>query len=186
MSYEDMLLEAEMKMEKSFEYLQDEYKKLRTGRASTGLVENVKIDYYGSPTPLKQLATIGIPEPSQIAIRPFDPNALQAIEKGLLASDIGITPNNDGKIIRLNVPPLSEERRIQIVAQTKEMAEEARIAIRNERRDAIKQARKEEDAGDLTEDDLEDFKKDIQELTDQYTEKVDKLQEAKAEELMEV
>ncbi|MFO7900410.1 MAG: ribosome recycling factor [Planctomycetota bacterium] len=186
MSYDDLLLEAEMRMEKSVEYLQQEYKKLRTGRASTGLVENVKIDYYGSPTPLKQLATIGVPEAQLIVIRPFDPGSVEAIEKGLLASDVGITPNSDGTLIRLSVPPLSEERRKQIVNQTREMAEEARIAVRNERRDAIKAARKEEDAGEMTEDDLEDFKNDVQELTDQYTDQIDELQQSKSEELMEV
>jgi ribosome recycling factor len=186
MAYDDILLEAEERMDKSRTYLQEEYKKLRTGRASTGLVENLKVDYYGSPTPLKQIATIGVPEPMLIAIRPFDPGSLEAIEKAILASDIGITPSNDGKLIRLQVPPLSEERRKQLVGQTKQMAEEAKVAIRNVRRDAIKDAEKEQKAGDMTEDDLDRFKKDVQELTDEYTGKIDKIHQAKADELMEV
>lgn len=186
MPYDEILLEAEERMEKSVHFLQEEYKKVRGGRASSGLVENIKVDYYGSPTPLKQIAAIGVPESRLIVIRPFDPAALAAIEKGILKSDIGITPNSDGKMIRLTVPPLGEDRRKQLVAQTKKMAEEARIAIRNERRDALRHAEKEEKEGEMSEDDLERFKKDIQELTDEYTGKVEKLQEAKGAELMEV
>jgi ribosome recycling factor len=186
MSYDDILLEAEEKMEKSLDHLHDEYKKLRGGRASTGLVENLKIDYYGSPTPLKQLANLAVPEPMLLVIRPFDPGSLSAIDKAIQASEIGITPNNDGKLIRLSIPPLSEERRRKLVAQTKEMAEEARIAVRNVRREAIKDADKEKKDGDMTEDDFDSFKKDVQELTDQYTGKIDEQQSSKADELMEV
>jgi ribosome recycling factor len=186
MPYDDILLEAEEKMEKSLDFLQDEYKKLRGGRASTGLVENLKVDYYGSPTPLKQIANIAVPEPMLIVIRPFDPGALAAIDKGIQASDIGITPNNDGKLIRLSIPPLSEERRKKLVSQTKEMAEEAKIAVRNVRREALKDADKEKKDGEMTEDDLDAFKKDVQELTDQYTGKIEAHQTAKAAELMEV
>jgi len=186
MAYDDILLEAEERMDKSHHFLQEEYKTLRSGRATPGLIENIKIDYYGALTPLKQLATIGVPEPRLLVIRPFDPGSLQAIEKGIQASDVGITPNSDGKLIRLVVPPLSEERRRQLVGQTKHMAEEAKIAIRNERRDAIKEADKEKKSGGMTEDDLKRFKNDVQELTDEYTNKVDELQEAKAEGLMQV
>jgi len=186
MPYDDILLEAEERMEKSLHFLQDEYSKLRTGRASTGLVENIRIDCYGTAAPLKQLATIGVPEAQLLVIRPFDPGSLGAIEKGILASDVGITPQNDGKLVRLAVPPLSEERRKQLVGQTKHMAEDARVAVRNERRDAIREADKEKKAGDMTEDDLEGFKRDAQKLTDEYTGKVDGLQEAKAAELMVV
>ena len=186
MSYDDILPETEERMEKSAHFLHEEYKKVRGGRASTGIVENIKIDYYGSPTPLKQIAAIGVPEARLIVIRPFDPTSLAAIEKGILKSDVGITPASDGKVIRLTVPPLSEDRRKQLVAQTRKMAEEARVAIRNERRDALRNAEKEEADGEMTEDDLESFKKDIQDLTDQHIAKVDALQKAKAEELMEV
>ncbi len=186
MPYDDILLEAEERMEKAASFLDEEYKKIRGGRASAGLVENIKIDYYGTPTPLKQIAAIGVPEARLIAIRPFDPSSIQAIEKGILKSDIGITPSSDGKLVRLAMPPLSEERRKQLVAQAKHMAEEAKIAIRNVRRDAIRHAEKEEDDGDMTEDDLKRFKDDVQKLTDEYTSKTDELHKVKSEELMQV
>ena len=185
MAYDDIILDAEERMEKSCSVLQEEYKKVRSGRATPGLIENVKVDYYGSLTPLKQLATIGVPEARLLVVRPFDPASLKPIEKAL-QTEVGITPNNDGKLIRLNVPPLSEERRQQLVGQTRHMAEEARIAIRNVRREAIKTAEKEKKSGEMTEDDLDQFKKDVQEFTDEYTGKVDELLEAKAEELMQV
>ena len=184
MAYDDILLEAEERMDKSVAFLVEEYKKVRSGRATPGLVENIKVDYYDTQTPLKQLATIGVPEARLLVIRPFDPGSLQAIEKSILKSQIGITPGNDGKLIRLVVPPLSEERRHLLVAQTKQMAEDAKIAIRNERRDAIKSAEKEKKAGEMTEDDIEQFKKDVQKLTDEYTGKVDGLHEAKSADLM--
>ena len=186
MPYDDILLEAEERMDKSLKFLHDEYAKVRSGRATPGLVENLRVEYYGAETPLKQLAAIGVPEARLVVIRPFDPGALQAIEKAIQKSDIGITPSSDGKLVRLAVPPLSEERRKQIVGQTKHMAEEARVAIRNERRDAIRAAEADKKAGDMTEDDLERFKKDAQELTNEYTKKVDELCNAKTEELMEV
>ena len=186
MSYDDILLETEERMDKSLKFLVEEYTKVRSGRAAPGLVENIKVDYYGTETPLKQIAAIGAPEPRLLVIRPFDPSSLQAIEKSILKSDIGITPNSDGKLIRLAIPPLSEERRRQIVGQTKQMSEEAKVAIRNERRDAIKAADKEKKDGTMTEDELEQFKKDVQELTDEYTGKVDELQAAKSDELMQV
>jgi ribosome recycling factor len=173
-------------MEKSLHFLEEEYNKLRGSRASTGLVENIKANCYGTPTPLKQVATIAVPEPMQLVIRPYDVSQLGAIEKAILASDIGITPSNDGKMIRLNMPPLSEERRRQLVNQTRQMAEEARIAVRNERRDAIKAAEKEQKASEMTEDDLKLFKDEIQELTDKYIKKVDDLCNAKSEGLMQV
>ncbi len=186
MPYDDILLETEERMEKSLHFLHDEYTKVRSGRATPGLVENIKVDYYGTETPLKQIAAIGAPEARLLVIRPFDPASVQEIEKAILKSDIGITPSSDGKLVRLAVPPLSEERRRQIVGQTKQMSEEAKIAIRNERRDAIRAAEAEKKSGEMTEDDLERFKKDAQELTDEYTKKVDELHEAKSDELMQV
>ena len=186
MPSDDILLDSEERMEKSLHYLQDEFKKLRTGRASTGLVENIRIECYGEPTPLKQISAIGVPEARLIVIRPYDPGTLGDIEKGILKSDLGITPSSDGKVIRLTVPPLSEERRKQLVSQTKHMTEEAKVAIRNVRRDAIRDAEKEENDGVMTEDEIKRFKKEIQELTDQYIEKATQMHETKAEELMEV
>lgn len=186
MAYDDIMLESEDRMDKAVKHLHEEYKKVRTGRASTGLVENLKIDYYDTPTPIKQIAAIGVPEARLIVIRPYDPTTISLIEKGIMKSDIGITPQNDGKVIRLVVPPLSEDRRKQYVTQTKQMAEDAKIAIRNVRRDAIKDAEKEEKDGDMTEDDLGRFKEEIQKLTDDYTKKAEEMHEIKAKELMEV
>ena len=186
MPYDDILLETEERMDKSLVFLHDEYTRVRSGRATPGLVENIKIEYYGTETPLKQLAAIGAPEARLLVIRPFDPGSIQAIEKSILKSDVGITPSSNGKLIRLVVPPLSEERRIQLVAQTKHMAEEAKVAIRNERRDAIKAAEKEKKDGAMTEDEFEQFKEDVQEITSEYTDKADKLHAAKSEELMQV
>ena len=186
MPSDDILLDSEERMEKSLHYLQDEFKKLRTGRASAGLVENIRIECYGEPTPLKQISAIGVPEARLIVIRPYDPGTLGDIEKGILKSDLGITPSSDGKVIRLTVPPLSEERRKQLVSQTKHMTEEAKVAIRNVRRDAIRDAEKEENDGVMTEDEIKRFKKEIQDLTDQYIEKISELLEAKEKEILEI
>ena len=125
-------------MEKALDYLHNEFKAVRTGRASTGLVENIRVDYYGNPTPLKQLATLSAPEASMIVIKPFDPASVKEIEKAIRNSDLSIAPISDGKIIRLNVPPLSQERRKQLVGQVKQLSEQSKISIRNIRRDAIK------------------------------------------------
>ena len=186
MAVDDVLLDAEERMEKAVEVLHDELRTIRTGRASTGLVENLKVDYYGAPTPLKSLANIATPQATLITIRPFDPNSLKDIEKAILASDIGITPSSDGKIIRLAVPPLSEERRKQLVQQTKHLAEETKVALRNVRRDGIKDLEAQEKGGEITEDDLHRAKDDVQELIHQYETKVDDLIAKKTEELMEV
>src|SRR5262245_51596990 len=135
MGYDDVLLEAEEKMEKSVEVLKNDYRGMRTGRAHPGLVEPIRVDYYGSPTPLRQLAQIMVPEANQLVIKPFSPQDAGAIEKAILKSELGITPQNDGKVVRLTIPPLSEQRRKQLVSQAKERAEQARVAIRNVRRD---------------------------------------------------
>jgi len=186
MSYDDILLDAEERMEKAVNALKGQFRTLRSGRANPGLVESVKVEAYGVPTPLKQIATISVPEPRQILIRPFDRNLLGSIEKAILKSELGLAPNNDGKIIRLPVPPLSEERRKQMVARIKDMGEEARVAIRNVRRDANKQAEKEKKSGEITEDDLFDLKEQIQELTNTYEGHVGDALEQKTAELMEV
>ncbi len=140
MSIEEIVLEAEERMEKTIGLLEDQFKGVRTGRASTGLVESIRVPYYGSPTPLKQLANLSTPEPQQILIRPFDPSAIGDIIKAIQTSDLGLTPNSDNKVVRLNVPSLSVEQRKKLVSRVKELAEEARISIRNIRRDANKQA----------------------------------------------
>ena len=155
MSIEEIVLEAEERMEKSVALLTDQFRGVRTGRANVGLVDSIRVEYYGSPTPLKQLANLSTPEPQQILIRPFDPSVIGDIVKAIQASDLGLTPNSDGKVVRLNVPSLSVEQRKKLVGRVKDLAEEARVSIRNIRRDANKQADHEMAEKVLTEDDLE-------------------------------
>ena len=183
MDQDELLLEAEVRMEKCVEYLKSEYRGMRTGRANPGLVESIKVNYYGAPTPLKQIATIGSPDPTLLVIRPFDPSALGEVEKAILKSDIGITPSNDGKVLRLAIPPLSEERRKQLVGRAKSAAEEARVAIRNVRREANK---KSTDLESISEDDLHGFKDDVLELTRKYEGQAGEYLEKKTQELMEM
>src|SRR3954467_14418261 len=172
MSIEEIALEAEDRMEKSVSLLTDQLRGVRTGRANTGLVDSIRVEYYGSPTPLKQLANLSTPEPSQILIPPFDQTAIGDIVKAIQTSDIGLTPNSDNKVIRLNVPSLSVEQRKKLVGRVKDLAEEARVSIRNIRRDANKQADQEQGEKILTEDDTERCKDEIQTLTKQYEGKV--------------
>src|ERR1700761_3962068 len=155
MSIEEIALEAEERMEKSVTLLADQLRGIRTGRANVGLVESIRVDYYGSATPLKQMANLSTPEPQQILIRPFDPSVIGDIVKAIQASDIGLTPTSDGKVVRLNVPSLSVEQRKKLVGRVKDLAEEARISLRNIRRDANKQAESEMTDKILTEDDVE-------------------------------
>jgi len=186
MSYDEVLLDAEERMEKCVEHLGSDYRGIKSGRATPGLVENIRVDYYGSPTPIKQVANIGAPEPAMLVIKPFDPSVTGDIEKAILRSDIGITPQSDGKVIRLPIPPLSEEQRKKLVKLAKDKAETQRVAIRNVRRDANKAAdTMSKDAG-LSEDDATRLKGEIDELTKGYTKKVDEKLEQKTKELMEV
>jgi len=186
MAMDDILFDVEEKMESAVNYLKNEYRGIRTGRASAGLVDHIKVDYYGSPTDLRQLATIATPDAMLIVIKPFDPGSLKDIEKAIYASDLGITPKIDGKIIRLAVPPVSGERRGQIVAQLKKMAEACRISIRNARRDGNKEVDRQQKAAELTEDEAKKGKDDIQKLTVQYEAKVTDALEAKTKEIEEV
>ncbi|QEH37833.1 Ribosome-recycling factor [Aquisphaera giovannonii] len=186
MSIEEIALEAEDRMEKSVTLLTDQLRGVRTGRANTGLVDSVRVDYYGSSTPLKQLANLSTPEPQQILIRPFDQSVVGDIVKAIQASDLGLTPNSDGKVIRLNVPSLSVEQRKKLSNRVKDLAEEARVAIRNIRRDANKQAEVEQSEKILTEDDLATCKDEIQALTKKFETKVNEIAEKKAAEILEV
>jgi ribosome recycling factor len=183
MDYDTILLETEERMEKAVEVLKEKYRGMRTGRASPGLVEGVRVEYYGNLTPLKQLANISAPEADLLVIKPFDPGSLGDIEKAIMKSDVGIHPSNDGKIIRLQVPPLSQERRQQLAARAKDTAEEARIAMRNVRRDANKQAEALHKEKALSEDELRQLKDEVQGLTKNYEEHIEKLFAAKAHEL---
>jgi len=185
MPIDDILLEAEDKMQKAVDRLRAQFRTVRTGRASAGLVEHIKVDYYGSPTELRQLATIAVPDPLMILIKPYDPGSVADISKGIQASDLGITPMVDGKTIRLAIPPLSEERRKQLSHQVKEMAEEAKIALRNVRRDAIKQVDAEEKAKAAGEDDARKAHDDATELVHSYEKQVDDVLKHKTAEIME-
>lgn len=185
MSYEEILLETEEKMEKASNVFSDELKGIRTGRATPGLIENIRADYYGSPTPLKQMASISVPEPRMLVVKPFDVSVIKSIEKAILKSDLGMTPNSDGKILRLQVPALSEERRKQIVNQVKDLAEKAKISIRNVRRDSNRQADQLEKNSEISEDDCKSLKDEIQELTKKFEEKVNDSFDKKQKEILE-
>lgn len=184
MPTEKIISEHESKMKKAVEVLADELKSFRTGRASTGLVENIKADFYGTPTPLKQMATLAAPQADVIIIKPFDPTSIKEIEKAIKNSDLSISPVVDGKMIRLAIPPLSQERRTQLVAQTKQVGEQAKVSVRNIRRDANKSLDKEEKDKLITEDQRDEGKKKIDELTKEYTGKVDNLVKSKSDEIM--
>jgi len=183
---DDILLEAEDKMSKGVEHLRQQYRTVRTGRASAGLVEHLRVDYYGSPTELRQLATITVPDPLMIVIKPYDPGSIGDISKGIQASDLGITPMVEGKVIRLAIPPLSEERRKQIVHQIKEMSEETKVSLRNIRRDAIKQVDADEKAKTLSEDEATKARDDATDLVHEHEKAVDEALRHKSAEIMEV
>jgi ribosome recycling factor len=181
MDYDTIVFETEERMEKALEVLKEKFRGMRTGRATPGLVDGVRVEYYGSLTPLKQIANVSAPEPDLLVIKPFDPSALGDIEKAILKSDVGIHPSNDGKVLRLQIPPLSQERRKQLAARAKETAEESRVAIRNIRRDGNKHA--DGIAKTMSEDDLKRLKDEIQKLTKTYEDQVDGILDAKHKEL---
>ena len=184
MPVKQIIAEHKQQMARSVEFLQSELRGVRTGRASAGLVENLMVDYYGSATPLRQLATIAAPEAAMIVIRPFDPAGLKDIEKAIRNSDLSLSPIVDGKIVRLNVPPLSVERRKQLTQQVKQMGEKTKVSIRNIRRDANKRLEEEQKGKVITEDQRGRGKKDIDNLTREYTEKVDTVINGKSNEIM--
>ncbi|QGJ72223.1 Ribosome-recycling factor [Planctomycetales bacterium 10988] len=185
MSSEEIQLDAEERMEKAIDVLKKALAGIRTGRANPGLVDSLRIEVYGSQTPIKQLASVGVPEPQQITIRPYDPSTIKDIEKAIIASDLGLTPVGDGRVIRLNVPPLSAEVRRKLVARIKELSEEAKISIRNIRREANKAADQEQKDKALTEDDRDRCKDEIQNLTKQYEGQATELADAKEQEVLE-
>jgi len=174
------------KMEKSIQILKDELAGIRAGRANPRLLERVTVNYYGTPTPVTQLANIAVPEARQITIQPWDVKIVNDIVKAIQTSDLGINPNTDGKVIRLIFPPLTEERRRELTKEVKKIGEKDKVAIRQIRRDALDDYRKKEKNGEITEDDLKDAEKEIQKITDEYIEKIDELVEAKIKEIMEV
>jgi len=173
-------------MRKSIDHLRDEFSRVRTGRANPGLVEKLVVDYYGSEVPLQQLAGFSVPDARLLQITPYDQNAVASIEKAILESDLGINPNNDGKVIRLSFPQLTEERRKELVKVVKQRAEDARVAVRNIRRQARHDLEEFQKEGEISEDDLERAEKDLEKLTHDFVAEIDEMLEHKEQELMEV
>ncbi len=184
MSVNEIISESESKMKKAVEVLHDELKSVRSGMASTGLVENIRADFYGTPTPLKQMATLAAPQVDMIVIKPFDPASIREIEKAIKASDLSIAPIVDGKVIRLNIPALSGERRKQLVQQAKQAGEQTKVGIRNIRRDAIKHLEKQQKDKLITEDDLKNGKKQADDIAKKYSDKVDVLIKSRSDEII--
>jgi len=185
MTTEEILFDAEERMEKAVSVFRDELRGLRTGRATPALVDMIRVEYYGSPTPLKQMAQISTPDPQQILIKPYDQSCLKDVEKAIRASDLGMSPNSDGKMIRLIVPPMSGEQRQKMVARIKKSAEDAKVACRNIRRDANKHFDQAEKAKELTEDERDKGKEQVQTLLKTYEDKVTELADKKSKEVME-
>lgn len=185
MSAEDILLDSEDRMEKAIAKLKNDLTGIRTGRANPGLVDSLRVEVYGSPTPIKQIASVSAPEPAQLVIRPFDPSTIKDIEKGIIASDLGLAPHSDGKVIRLNIPALSTEVRRTMVARTKELSEEAKVAIRNVRRDGNKHADQAEKDKQISEDERDELKKEIQDLLKKFEDQANALAKAKESEVMD-
>ena len=183
---EELIRDAERRMDKSVEATLHELNSVRTGRASAALLDRIQVYYYGQPTPLKQLAAINVPEPRLLTIQPFDPSTLRAIEKAIMESDLGLQPSNDGKVIRLPIPQLTEERRKELVRLVRHMAEEGRVAVRNVRRDAIHRLKELVDSGQVGADEERRAEERVQKLTDEHVHRVDELLKRKEAEIMEV
>jgi ribosome recycling factor len=182
----ETLKDAENRMKGAIQSLELDLSSIRTGRASSALVDRLQVEYYGAPTPLLQLATISVPEPRSLLIKPFDPKTMRDIERAILASDLGITPNNDGKAIRLNLPPLTEDRRKDLAKHVKTRVEEARVATRNVRRDVMKDLKELESDKLVSEDELKKAETDLQKLTDKMIEDLEHIGDKKHNEIMEV
>lgn len=182
----DVYKETEARMKGAIQALEEDLGGIRTGRASPALVERLQVEYYGSPTPLIQLASISVPEARQLLIRPFDASSLKTIERAIMASDLGLTPNNDGKSIRLNLPPLTEERRKELVKVVNHRVEEGRVAARNVRRDSIRDLRDFEQEKMISEDDLKVGEEELQKITDRFIEEINSIGERKEKEILEV
>ncbi len=183
---QELLKNTEEKMEKSIGALEREYKSIRAGRANASVLDRITVDYYGAPTPIQQMAAVSIPEARTLMIQPWDPTVLKDIEKAILTSEIGINPQNDGKVIRLNFPPLTEERRKDIVKEVRKKCEEAKVALRNQRRDALDKLKALKKASEITEDEESNGEKKIQNLTDKFCKECDELSVAKEKEIMEL
>jgi len=178
--------ELRQTMESHIQFFEKALNKVRTGRASISLLDGIKVDYYGAPTPLNQVAALSVPESQMIVISPWDKTALGNIEKAIQKSELGLVPSNDGKIIRISIPPLTEERRKELVKVVKKMAEECKIQVRNSRRDANNELKKLKTDGDISEDNLHDYQDDVQKITDDYIKKTDEVLAMKEAEIMEI
>jgi len=183
---DDFLADAKRRMDRSIEATHQEFNSIRTGRASPGLLDRIAIDYYGTPTPLKTLASIAAPEPRMLTVQPFDPGSMKSIERAIQESDLGLTPSNDGKLIRLPIPALTEERRKELVKVVRKLAEEGRVAVRNVRRDAMKHLEELVRNGDVGDDEERRAEDRVQKLTDEHTKSIDDLLKVKEAEIMEV
>lgn len=178
--------ETEAKMEKRLNGLNSEFKTIRAGRANASVLDKISVEYYGSMTPINQVGSISSPEPRMLVISPWDASLLREIEKAINKSDLGITPQNDGKVIRLTFPPLTEDRRKELVKTVKKYAEEAKVQIRNARRDVLEMYKKQKKDGEITEDDLKTIEKDIQNMTDKYIKEIDAMTADKEKEIIEI
>jgi len=185
MAADEILLDSEERMEKAIEILKKNLSGIRTGRANPGLVDSVRVDVYGSPTPLKQIASVGAPEPTQIVIRPYDAGTIKEIEKAIVGSDLGFNPQSDGRVVRINIPPLSTDVRKKMVSRIKDLAEEAKVSIRNIRRDGNKAAEQAEKDKTVSEDQRDDIKDSIQKLTHKYEEQASQMAKTRQDEVME-
>ena len=183
---EDLMKLCNEKMDKAVSALDVEYTSIRAGRANPAVLNKIQVDYYGVPTPIAQMAAVSVPDARTIMISPWDASTLKDIEKAILASDIGITPNNDGRAIRLNFPPLTEERRKDIVKEVRKYAEECKVSVRSVRRDIIEKFKAQKKGGEITEDDLKNCEKDVQNLTDKYVAEIDKTVSEKEKEIMSI
>ena len=183
---EEFLADARRRMDRSVDHARNEFTTVRTGRASAALLDRITVDYYGSPTPLKQLATINVPEARMLTVQPFDPSSIKNIEKAILESDLGLTPSNDGKLIRLPIPQLTEERRKELVRVVRHMAEEGRVAVRNVRRDVMHHLKELVDKGEVGSDEEHRAEERVQKLTDEHVHEIDELLKRKEAEIMEV
>lgn len=178
--------EFESKMKKTLESLESSLDSVRAGRANPAVLSQIQVEYYGTPTPIQQIASVSVPDPRTLVIQPWDGSALKGIEKAILASELGINPQNDGRVIRLVFPQLTEERRKELAKQVKKYGEEAKVAVRNIRRDAIEKFKKQQKASEITEDDYKNVEKEVQKLTDDYVKKVDDITDNKDKELLAI
>ncbi len=183
---QEVIKDAEDRMKKSIEAVAEDLGSIRTGRASTALFDKIKVDYYGAPTPLNQLATISVPEARLVVIQPWDKSAMGDIEKAIQKSELSLNPNNDGKVIRINIPPLTEERRKDYVKLAKDKAEQGRVSVRNIRRDSLDTLKSLEKDGDISEDELKRYEDEIQKLADKYVGKINDALESKEQEILEI